>query len=90
MQLSQVYVEDVLWYEASEQEVMPIDHSSSTTGLWLGGGAGYQWKSGNLELRLSRAPYRFTSQRPLEAPPTALPFEPRPGWALHLIMAVTF
>jgi hypothetical protein len=90
VQLSRVYIEDVLWHGASEEDAAPIDASSSTTGLWLGGGAGYQWSSGSLELRLSRAPYRFTTERPAEAPAGAFPFEPQPGWALHLIMAVTF
>jgi hypothetical protein len=90
VQLSRVYLEDVLWYGTSEEDVAPIDASSSTTGLWLGGGAGYQWTSASLELRLARAPYRYTRERPIEAPPNALPFEPQPGWALHLIMAVTF
>jgi hypothetical protein len=90
VQLSRVYVEDVLWYGTSEEDVMPIGASSSTTGLWLGGGVGYQWKVGNVELRLSRAPYRYTSERTPEGPPNAFPFEPQPGWALHLILAVTF
>jgi hypothetical protein len=43
-----------------------------------------------VELRLSRAPYRYTSERTPEGPPNAFPFEPQPGWALHLILAVTF
>jgi hypothetical protein len=90
VQLSRVYIEDVLRYGTGEEEVEPVDASSSTTALWLGGGAGYQWSSASLELRLSRAPYRFTTERPTDAPPGALPFEAQPGWALHLIMAVTF
>jgi len=90
VQLSRVYIEDVLWRGASEEEVMPIDASASTTGLWLGGGAGYQWTSANLELRLSRAPYSFAPEHPPETPGNELPFEPQPGWALHLLMAVTF
>jgi hypothetical protein len=90
VQRSRVYIEDVLWYGTREEDVEPVDASSSTTALWLGGGAGYQWSSASLELRLSRAPYRFTTERPTEAPPGAFPFEPQPGWALHLIIAVTF
>ena len=90
VQVSRVYVEDVMWQGTSEEEVIPVDASSSTTGLWLGGGAGYQWTYGNVELRLSRAPYRYTTARPPGGPPSALPFEPQPGWAVHLIMAVTF
>jgi hypothetical protein len=90
VQLSQVYIEDVLRYGAGGEEVAPIDASSSTTGLWLGGGTGYQWTHTSLELRLSRAPFRYTRERPTDAPPDTLPFEPQSGWALHLIMAVTF
>ncbi len=90
VQWSRVYIEDVLWQGTSEEEVTPIDASSSVVGMWLGGGVGYQWALANLELRLSHAPYRYTSDRPTEGPPSAFPFEPQPGWALHLIMAVTF
>jgi len=90
VQVSQVYVEDVVRYGDGGEDVTPIATSSSTTGLWLGGGTGYQWESGSLELRLSRAPFRYTSRRPTEAGLNTLPFEPQPGWALHLIMGVTF
>jgi hypothetical protein len=89
LQHSRVYLEDVLW-QGSEQGVTPIDAAASTDGLWLGGGVGYQWASANLELRLSRAPYSYTTARPANGPTNAFPFEPRPGWALHLIMAVIF
>jgi hypothetical protein len=89
VQVSRVYVEDVAVYPDGDEEVTPLAASSATTGLWLGGGAGYQWRESNVELRVSRAPYRFTGRRPLGAPRDALPFEARPGWALHLILAVT-
>jgi hypothetical protein len=90
VQLSRVYLEDVARNGDGGAEVMPVDAGSTTTGLWLGGGAGYQWEVSNVELRLSRAPYSYTSQRPLESERNALPFEGRPGWALHLILGVRF
>jgi hypothetical protein len=49
---------------------------------------GYAWPGANVELRLSRAPYRFTGQRPPDNRGNALPFEARPGLALHLMFAV--
>ncbi|HVN77337.1 MAG TPA: hypothetical protein VMT19_13545 [Thermoanaerobaculaceae bacterium] len=88
VQLSRVYIEDVMWHGTDQEEVVPLGASSSTTGLWLGGGAGYRSGSTSLELRLSRAPYRYTTARPPDRPPNSLGFEPKQGWALHLIMAV--
>jgi hypothetical protein len=90
VQLSRVYLEDVARYSDGGEEIMPVDTGSTTTGLWLGGGAGYQWEAGNVELRLSRAPYSYTTQRPSDTERNALPFEGRPGWALHLILGVRF
>ena len=89
VQLSQVYIEDVVHYANAEEDVTPLHTSSATTGLWLGGGLGYQWAESNVELRLSRAPYGFTAQRPAGHGNT-LPFEARPGWALHLLFGVRF
>jgi hypothetical protein len=86
VQLSQVYVEDVAHYSGGEEEVTPLHASSATTGVWLGGGLGYQWEASNVELRLSRAPYGFTGRRPANGRGNALPFEARPGWAVHLIV----
>ena len=88
VQVSQVYIEDVVHYSDGSQDVAPLRASSATTGLWLGGGVGYAWPGANLELRLSRAPYRFTGQRPPDNRGNALPFEARPGLALHLMFAV--
>jgi hypothetical protein len=90
VQLSRVYLEDVAWYGAEEEEVRTVDAGCTTTGLWLGGGAGYQWEVGTVELRLSRAPYSYTSQRPPDTEPNTLPFEGEQGWALHLILGVRF
>ncbi len=86
VQLSQVYIEDVVHYSGAEEDVTPLHASSATTGVWVGGGLGYQWEASNVELRLSRAPYGFTGQRPASGHGNALPFEDRPGWALHLIL----
>ncbi len=88
VQLSQVSIEDVLWYGGSQEDVATLAASSSTTGLWLGGGAGWRWASSTVEMRFSRAPYRYTSQRLPEGQAFTVPFEARPGWALHLIMGV--
>jgi hypothetical protein len=88
VQVSRVYVEDVVRYGDGGEEITPLRASSATTGLWLGGGAGYQWEASNLELRLSRAPYRFTWHRRAGEAGDALPFEARPGWALHLMLGV--
>jgi len=90
VQLSRVYLEDVAWYGDEVEAVRTVDAGCTTTGLWLGGGAGYQWEVGNVELRLSRAPYSYTSQRPPDTEPNALPFEGQPGWALHLILGLRF
>ncbi len=46
------------------------------------------WPGANVELRLSRAPYRFRDQRPADTRGNALPFEARPGLALHLMFGV--
>lgn len=88
VQLSQVYIEDVVHYGDGKEDVTPLHASSATTGLWLGGGVGYQWAGSNVELRLSRAPYGFTGQRPANRNGNTLPFEARPGWALHLMFGV--
>ncbi len=88
VQVSRIYVEDVARH-GDDEDVTLLDASSATTGLWVGGGVGYQWEHSNVELRLSRAPYRFTFQRTSGPHPNDLPFEARPGWALHLILAVT-
>jgi hypothetical protein len=88
VQVSQVYIEDVVHYSDGGEDITPVHTSSATTGLWLGGGAGYQWEAGSVELRLSRAPYRFTGRRPTTIHGNALPFEARPGWALHLMLGV--
>ena len=37
-------------------------------------------------LRLSRALYGFTGRRLADGRGNALPFEGRPGWAVHLIL----
>lgn len=88
VQVSRVYIEDVVHYSDGGQEVTPLHASSATTGLWLGGGVGYAWPEANVELRLSRAPYSFAEQRSANGRGNALPFQARPGWALHLIFAV--
>ena len=88
VQVSRVYIEDVAHYGNGEEEVTPLHASSATTGLWLGGGVGYAWPGANVELRLSRAPYSFAEQRSANGRGNALPFQARPGWALHLIFAV--
>jgi hypothetical protein len=90
VQLSSVYLEDVAWSGDGMEDVRTVDAGYTNTGLWLGGGAGYQWEVGNVELRLSRAPYSYTSQRPSDTEPNSLPFEGQPGWALHLILGVRF
>jgi hypothetical protein len=90
VQLSRVYLEDVAWSSDGMEDVRTVDAGCTTTGLWLGGGAGYQWEVGNVELRLSRAPYSYTSRRPPDTEPDALPFQEQPGWALHLILGVRF
>jgi hypothetical protein len=89
-QLSRVYVEDVAVYAGSEEEITPVAAGAETTGLWLGGGVGFQWRTANVELRLSRAPYDYTAQRPLDSQPDSLPFEDQFGWALHLMIGVQF
>ncbi len=89
-QLSRVYVEDRAVYADGGGEIMPVAAGAETTGLWLGGGVGFQWRTGNVELRLSRAPYDYTAQRPLDAQPDSLPFEDEFGWALHLMIGVQF
>ena len=86
VQVSQVYIEDVVHYSGGDEDVTPLHASSATTGLWLGGGLGYQWETANVELRLSRAPYGFTGRRPVSSHGSGLPFEARPGWALHLML----
>ena len=90
VQVSRVYIEDVVHYSDGGEDITPLHTSSATTGLWLGGGVGYQWEAGNVELRMSRAPYRFTGHRPTNTHGNALPFEARPGWALHLMLGVKF
>ncbi len=87
VQLSQLYVEDVVRYEG-ESDVRGVDASSVTTGLWLGGGVGYQWEAGNVELRVSRAPYRYAVGRSADGGHMDATFEPQPGWALHLMFGV--
>lgn len=88
VQLSQTYIEDVAHYGNGEEEVTPLHTSSATAGLWLGGGVGYAWPGANVELRLSRAPYGFAEQRSANGRGNALPFQARPGWALHLMFGV--
>ncbi len=87
VQLSQLYVEDVVRYEG-ESDVRGVDASSVTTGLWLGGGVGYQWQAGNVELRVSRAPYRYAVGRSANGGHMDATFEPQQGWALHLMFGV--
>jgi hypothetical protein len=89
VQISRAYVEDRVVYEG-EEEIIPLAEGASTTGLWLGGGVGYQWPVGNVELRLSRAPYGFTGQRDFENQPDTLAVEEQPGWTLHLLLGLRF
>jgi hypothetical protein len=88
VQVSRVYIEDVVHYSDWTEDVTPLHASSATTGLWLGGGVGYAWPVGTAELRLARAPYRFTAKRVADSRGSAMPLEVRPGWALHLMFSV--
>ena len=89
IQRSQAYLEDRAVDPNGNEQVTTLDTRAQKTGLWLGVGAGYHWSSGYAELRLSEAPYAFTTTRPLSAQPTEdLPFQARKGWALHLLLGV--
>ena len=89
-QLSRVYVEDRAVYADGGEEITLVAAGAETTGLWLGGGVGFQWRTANVELRLSRAPYDYTAERPPDTQPDTLPFEDQSGWALHLMIGVQF
>lgn len=88
-QRSEVELEDV-GVDANGQSATTLDARARKTGLWLGAGLGYQWTHANLELRLSEAPYAFTTDRQVSAQPVDAPFGGRQGWALHLIYGVRF
>ena len=89
-QRSQVYLEDRV-VDSNGEQVTTLDTGSRKTGLWLGAGLGYQWTHGNLELRLSEAPYAYTSNRSAGAGgTTSAPFGGREGYALHLIWGARF
>lgn len=90
LQISRMYIEDVVRSSDRGTDITPLDASSATTGLWLGLGVGRAWPGATAEVRLSRAPYRFTEQRNTDPRSDAIPLEPRPGWALHLLLAVRF
>jgi hypothetical protein len=90
VQVSRVYIEDVIRSREGVEDITPLHASSATTGLWLGSGVGYAWEVGSVELRLARAPYRFTGQRRADRQVNAFPLEARPGWALQLMLAVRF
>jgi hypothetical protein len=83
-QRSEVELEDV-GTDPNGQSTTTLDARARKTGLWLGAGLGYQWRQANLELRLSEAPYAYTSERALTAQPVDAPFGGRQGYALHLI-----
>ncbi len=89
IQRSQAYLEDRAVDPNGNESVNTLDTRAQKTGLWLGVGAGHHWSNGYVELRLSQAPYAYTSSRPLSAQPTEdLPFESRQGWALHLMVGI--
>lgn len=87
VQRSQVYLEDRA-VDSSGTQVTTLDTGARKTGLWLGAGLGYQWRHGNLELRISEAPYRYTPER--SSGGAEAPFDGRQGYALHLIWGVRF
>ncbi len=90
VQRSQVYLEDRA-VDSNGEQVRILDTSARRTGLWIGAGLGYQWATTNLELRLSRAPYGYASDRTATSPTSAeAPFGTRQGWALHLFAGVRF
>lgn len=87
VQRSQAYLEDRAVDPDGNETVTTLDTRAVKTGLWLGVGVGHHWDRGYLELRLSQAPYAYTSQRPLATQPAEdLPFQSRQGWALHLMV----
>ena len=89
IQRSQAYLEDRAVDPDGNESVTTLDTRAQKTGLWMGLGIGHQGDRGSIELRLSQAPYVYTSARPLSAQPTEdLPFESKQGWTLHLLLGI--
>lgn len=86
-QRSRVYLEDRAVDGSGNETIATVDSRNEHTGLWLGGGLGWQGEHGNVELRLSRAGYTYTEQRPTA---TDLPYAVKQGWALHLLLGGRF
>ncbi len=65
-----------------------LDVRARRSGFWAGAGVGYQMERGNFEVRVSRAPYAFTSDRVMVDPAQVTAFQERQGWAVHVLLGV--
>jgi hypothetical protein len=74
--------------DANAERFPLLDVRARRSGLWVGAGVGYQMEFGNVEVRASRAPYAFTSDRVMSAQPVEPVFKARQGWSVNLLLGV--